>query len=313
MLRVSADRRRELLPAWRGRGRTTVLGMARLPKPGFIMLALAVIAAFTWTRGYRTFMPARALLEAHLEPGPVPLLVTEQLVGSSASTRQSLRFELLDARTGARVHRVLPSSSFSDKRSRQLGGGARQWWGYDDHVVLLDLSAGSIAADEGAILSANPALRGELHRTENAALFKVDAQGALLVQGGSGAMYAIDPTTLAATAIERLPKPVPRATSVSAPREIDGVPASVANGLVLVCRTTTAGPCGLHARKNGATSWTLGEAELQGKSVLDVAAQDGATAYVYVADDSTIGRFMGGTWIYAVTLATGAIAWKRKL
>ena len=90
--------------------------MGSRPKPGLIMLAIAVFAAFAGTCAFRSYMPARALLEAHFEPGPVPLLVTEQLMGSSLSTGQTLRFELLDVRTGALVHRVLPSSSFRDKR-----------------------------------------------------------------------------------------------------------------------------------------------------------------------------------------------------
>ena len=59
--------------------------------------------------------------------------------------------------------------------------------------------------------------------------------------------------------------------------------------------------------------WALGDAELDGKSVLAVEAIDARLAYVYVADDGALSMLLGGVWLYAVELGTGRVAWQKKL
>jgi hypothetical protein len=83
--------------------------------------------------------------------------------------------------------------------------------------------------------------------------------------------------------------------------------------LALACYSMTEGPCTLGSRSATEVLWQLGDAELDGNSVLAVEARDAQRAYVYVANDGMLSMLIGGVYLYAVELDTGRIAWKKKL
>jgi hypothetical protein len=275
--------------------------------------------------GYHRLAPTRFLVEARLAVLPTRrVLIVEEVIGSSLSSRQSLRFDFIDASTGERLHRTLAPLSVGSRRLALLGGSARQWWGDGDEVILVDVAAGQIVATESDIIDQNPALRGELHRSGQRDRFTVDESGALLVKGGDGLAYAIDASLLARAAQNpaqrrwRVPyePALPRAVSDSASftARLAPLTAEPATGLLeRSCRTVSQGPCTLRLQGETATIWQLGDDTLDGKSVLAIEARDARLAYVYVANDSTLARFYGGAWLYAVELATGRVAWTRKL
>ena len=83
--------------------------------------------------------------------------------------------------------------------------------------------------------------------------------------------------------------------------------------LARACYSLTEGPCTLGARTATEVLWQLGDAELDGNSVLAVEARDAQRAYAYVANDGVLSMLIGGVWLYAVELDTGRVAWSKKL
>ncbi len=253
------------------------------------------------------------------------MLVVEEVIGSSLSTRQSLRFDFIDPTNGEQLHRTPAPFSLGSDRLAFLGGGSRQWWGKDEEVALIDVGAGEFVATSADLIGKNLGLRGELHRTNHAQRFAVDQAGSLQVQGGDGRDYAVDATTLSARPVADAPQ---RPARVAYPRELRRVVSETehfvthqaasaaklpAGELVRACRTTSAGPCTLRLQQDDTVVWALGDAELDGKSALAVEAEDARLAYVYVADDGALSMLLGGVWLYAVELDTGRVVWKKKL
>jgi hypothetical protein len=299
---------------WRNRGKKLAIAAGVL---------FGLCAAYY---GYLRFSPTRHIVEARLAKltNGRSVLVVQELVGSSLRSGQSLRFDILDAQGGGRLHRLLAPLGLSAERLEFLGGKSRQWWGQDEELILLDLDAAKIVADAADVLSQNPILRGELHRTEQREYFFVDGDGALHVKGGDGQRYALDSSTLKATPVGAAPKPALR---IYRERRLPHVVSDSENfvtrtaaatperrgDLMLACRTVSAGPCTLRSQLDDEMLWQLGDAELDDKSVIGSETRDAQNVYVYVAWDGVLGRLFGGSWLYAVELTTGRVLWQTKL
>ncbi len=292
-----------------------------------LTLTAVVLGTLLAVYAYHRLMPARFLVNARLAPSAngSRVLVVQEVIGSSLESRQSLRFDFIDPTSGARLHRTPAPFTLNSDRLRFLGGSVREWWGRDASVALIDVDSGQFVATDADIISKNPALRGELHRPNHGYTFAVDEAGSLRVEGGDGHDYAVDGTTLIASP---LPSPARRLVQVpSAPdlrrvvsesehfttRQAAANATLPAGELVQACRTTTDGPCTLRLQQDDTIVWALGDAELDGNSVLSLEAEDARLAYVYAANDGVFGMLLGGVFLYAVELDTGRVAWKRKL
>ncbi|HEX2733748.1 MAG TPA: hypothetical protein VHM70_19190 [Polyangiaceae bacterium] len=274
---------------------------------------------------YQRLIPSRFLVETRIAlPATSPVLVILEVIGSSLSTGQSLRFDFIDPSNGERLGRVPAPLSLNADRLKFLGGDERQWWGAAEEVLLLDVASRKIVSSNVDLIARNPVLRSELHRLPGRQRFDVDTDGSLLVVGGDGLTYAIGSSELMAHAVD---KPALRAAP-SGPPELTRVvsdaypfvrvqgPSSTApppSNLMFACRTVSSGPCTLRAQGDHGLAWQLGEEDLGGKSVLSLEARDADVAYAYVADDSNLAMFYGGVWLYAVQLTSGRVMWTKKL
>lgn len=237
-----------------------------------VVAAALLLGGTALVYGYGRFASTRYLIDAKLAslPSGRSVLVVQELIGSSNPNSQTLRFDFLDPASGEQLERTNAPVSVHGKRLRFLGGEARQWWGMDGEIVLVDAEKGTV---ELALLPADlPKVRREPE--------------------------------------------VPRLASDSrhfTTQQRAAAPHQPPGDLALACYSMTEGPCTLGSRSATEVLWQLGDAELDGKSVLAVEARDAQRAYVYVANDGFFSMLIGGVWLYAVELDTGRVAWKKKL
>ena len=304
--------------------------MGKVRNRVIMLLAALMLLTVVKMQACASFGPAQSIdqLKAATLPSGQKVVVALEKMGGFASGK-SFRFEVLDAKTGERLHRL--TRWFFQDYYRSLaflgGAGARQWWSAysNTQVMLIDVATGEWIADRDALIAKNPELHGELHLppTDNH-FYSVDpATNELIARGGAGQLFAIDPQTLKArlyTGDKSKMPPLPSqyfSVDSRGPAPTDVVKyVSPSDGkLVQTCPTIShTGACGLEwLAPDNTVRWTLSNADLHGDNFFKLQDIDDNTIYLSFQNYGFMNTLLGGSYAYAIETLTGKIRWRAKL